>query len=104
MEISIKGGGYHGTVVYKTDNVLVEDDMNESIYGVKENGKTDYSIHKGRDVSDEILTKFSSVLEDLAYYRERDFDFSSLIPHLFNRLPQEVCDKLLVELNNSYGE
>ena len=39
----------------------------------------------------------------MIYYREADFDSSSLIERLFEKLPTEVANNLLVKLNRDYG-
>jgi len=44
-----------------------------------------------------------NVLEDIIYYREREFDSSNLIEKLFEKLPQEPAGKLLVKLNRYYA-
>jgi hypothetical protein len=38
----------------------------------------------------------------MIYYREAEFDSSSLIERLFEKLPQEVANKLLVKLKRDY--
>ena len=43
-----------------------------------------------------------SVLDDMIYYREAEFDSSSLIERLFEKLPQEAANKLLVKLKRDY--
>lgn len=100
MEISLKRN-YGFELIFKAENVNVCEDIEERIYGKTEDGKTDYKNVK-RDVKTDAIEKFVSVLDDMIYYREADFDSSELIKRLFEKLPQEVCDKLLKELKIYY--
>lgn len=101
MEISIrKHYGYE--LNFKAENVNVCEDIEERIYGKTEDGKTDFGNVK-RDIKTEVIEQFVSVLDDMIYYREANFNSSDLIERLFEKLPQDVCDKLLGKLNRDYG-
>jgi hypothetical protein len=100
MEISIKRN-YGIELNFKAENVNVCEDIEERIYPKTEDGKTDFKNVKC-DVKTEVIEQFVSVLDDMIYYREADFDSSSLIERLFEKLPQEDCDKLLVKLKRDY--
>jgi len=100
MEISLKRN--HGfELIFKAENVNVCEDIEERIYAKTEDGKTDYKNVK-RDVKTEVVEQFVSVLDDMIYYREANFDSSSLIERLFEKLPQEVANKLLFKLKRDY--
>jgi hypothetical protein len=100
MEISLKRN-YGFELIFKAENVNVCEDIEERIYGKNENGTKDFSNIK-RDVKTDVIEQFVSVLDDMIYYREADFDSSSLIERLFEKLPQDVCDKLIVKLKCYY--
>ena len=100
MEISLKRN-YGFELIFKAKNVNVCEDIEERIYSKTEDGKTDYKNVK-RDVKTDVIEQFVSVLDDMIYYREAEFDSSNLIERLFEKLPQEVCDKLLIKLNSNY--
>lgn len=100
MEISLKRN-YGFELIFKAENVTIFEDIEERIYGKTEDGKTDYKNVK-RDIKTDIIEQFVSVLDDMIYYREADFDSSSLIERLFEKLPQAVCDKLLVKLKRDF--
>lgn len=100
MEISLKRN-YGFELIFKAENVNVCEDIEERIYGKTEDGKTDYKKVK-RDVKTDVIERFVSVLDDMIYYREADFDSSGLIERLFEKLPQDVCDKLIVKLKRNY--
>lgn len=100
MEISLKRN-YGFELIFKAENVNVCEDIEERIYGKTEDGKTDYKNVK-RDVKTDVIEQFVSVLDDMIYYREADFDSSGLIERLFEKLPQNVCDKLIVKLKRDY--
>ena len=100
MEISVKRN--HGfELIFKAENVNVCEDIEERIYAKTEDGKTDYKNVKS-DVSTEVIAQFVSVLDDMIYYRKADFDSSILIERLFEKLPQQVADNLLVKLKRDY--
>lgn len=102
MEINITNK--HGlTITYEAENVKVEEDIEERIYHKTVDGKNDYSMPAHRDISDEILTQFADILDELVTERERKFDSSILIERLFGKLPQESINNLLVRLNKDYG-
>ncbi len=100
MEISLKRN-YGFELIFKAENVNVCEDIEERIYGKTEDGKTDCKNVK-RDVKTDVIEQFVSVLDDMIYYREAEFDSSDLIERLFEKLPQDVCDKLLVKLKRDY--
>ena len=100
MEISLKRN-YGFELIFKAENVNVCEDIEERIYGKTEDGKTDYKNVK-RDVKTDVIEQFVSVLDDMIYYREADFDSSSLIERLFEKLPQDICDKLIIKLKRDY--
>lgn len=100
MEISIKRN-YGFELIFKAENVNVCEDIEERIYGKNEDGTTNYRDVK-RDVKTDVIEQFVSVLDDMIYYREAEFDSSSLIERLFEKLPQDVCDKLIVKLKRDY--
>jgi hypothetical protein len=98
MEISIKRN-YGTELILKAENVHICEDIEERIYGETEDGR-----NVRRDVKTEVIEQFVAVLDDMICYREAKFNSSSLIERLFEKLPQDVADKLLIKLNNEYGE
>lgn len=101
MEISLKRSyGYY--LIFKAENVFVEEDVETSIYSKTEDGKTDFSKPPKRDISDDILEQITNLLYDLIYYRERDFDSSSLIEELFKKLPNKLANELFLRLKKDY--
>jgi hypothetical protein len=101
MEISVKRNyGYY--LVFKAENVNVEEDIEERIYPKLENGKNDFSKPPKRDINTDVIEQIVRVLDDLIDYREREFDSSSLIERLFEKLPDDSIQKLLSKLNRDY--
>lgn len=100
MEISFKRN-YGYELIFKAANVNVCEDVEERIYGKTEDGKTDFKNVK-RDVSTDVIEQFVSVLDDMIYYREAEFDSSSLIERLFEKLPQDIAENLTLKLRKSY--
>jgi len=100
MEISIKRN-YGLELIFKAENVNVCEDIEERIYGKNENGTTDFRNIK-RDIKTNVIEQFISVLDYMIDYRKADFDSSSLIERLFEKLPQDVFDKLIVKLKRDY--
>lgn len=100
MEISLKRN-YGFELIFKAENVIFCADIEERIYGKTENGKTDYKSVK-RDVKTDIIEQFVSVLDDMIYYREAEFNSSDLIERLFEKLPQEAANNLIVKLKRDY--
>jgi hypothetical protein len=103
MEISLKLN--HGSAYLKVeaDNVRIEEHISETIYGVKEDGTKDFSQRFGYDISDEYLTQLERVLEDMFYYRVKEYDSNGLIRQAFNKLPEDVKKDMLKELNETHG-
>ena len=100
MEISLKRN-YGFELIFKAENVNIVEDIEYRIYGKTEEGKTDFK-NVTRDIKTDVIEQFVSILDDIIYYREADFDSSSLIERLFEKLPQDVCDKLIVKLKRDY--
>lgn len=101
MEISVKKNyGYY--LVFKAENVNVEEDIEQRIYSKTEDGKTDFSKPPMRDINTDILDQFILVVDDLIDYRVEKYDSSSLIERLFEKLPDDSIQKLLLKLNRDY--
>ena len=101
MNITLKRN-YGFELIFEAENVRVTEDIEERIYSKTEDGKTDYKIQPKRDIQTHAIEQFVSVLDDMIYYREAEFDSSSLIERLFEKLPQEAANKLLVKLKRDY--
>ena len=100
MNITLKRN-YGFELIFEAENVRVTEDVEERIYCKTDDGKTDY-INVKRDVKTDAIEQFVNVLDDMIYYREAEFDSSSLIERLFEKLPQEAANKLLVKLKRDY--
>lgn len=97
MEISLKRK-YGFELIFKAENVNVCEDIEERSYGKTEDGKPDYANVK-RDVKTDVIEQFVSVLEDMIYYRKAEFDSSSLIERLFEKLSPDVAVELSKKSN-----
>jgi hypothetical protein len=105
MEIQIKGSNSYGTEIhYKADNVHVTEDVYETIYGTSEDGKIDYGKRLGRDITKDVLDKFCGVTEDLMYYREAEYNSSTLIQQLLNKLPEKEKLEVYKQLKGEFDE
>lgn len=104
MEIVVDNRYGSTSVVVIAENVRINEDVYETLYGIGEDGKKDYKQNIGRDISDEGLQLLTTPLEDLIYYRERTYDSSTLIRQLFDKLPEEKQQSLLKELVKDYLE
>ena len=100
MNITLKRN-YGFELIFEDENVRVIEDVEERIYEKTDDGKIDYRKVK-RDVKTDAIENFVHILYDMIYYREAEFDSSSLIEKLFEKLPQEVANKLLVKLKCYY--
>lgn len=93
----------HGfELIFEAENVRVTEDIESREYPKDENGKTIINLHPKRDIKTDALEQFAGVLKDMIYYREAEFDSSSLIERLFEKLPQESANQLLVKLKRDY--
>lgn len=101
MNITLKRN-YGFELIFEAENVRVIEDIEERIYSKTEDGKTDYKTPPNRDIQTHAIEQFVSVLDDMIYYRDAEFDSSSLIERLFEKLPQESANKLLVKLKRDY--
>lgn len=96
MEIKLNSNSFSYNLEIKDTNVFIEEDVTERTWLKDEEGK-----NKGlkMDISDEGLSMIATVMEDMIYYREAQYDSSTLIERLFEKLPAETMQTLLVELN-----
>ncbi len=101
MNITLKRN-YGFELIFEAENVKVTEDIESREYPKDENGKTIININPKRDIKTDALEQFVNVLEDMIYYREAEFDSSNLIERLFEKLPQESANKLLVKLKRDY--
>lgn len=103
MEIKIYNRYGYNLIVEDT-NVKIEEDIEEIIYPKGEDGKTDYKARPTRDIKEEYLDMISVVLDDMVYYRKREYDSSELIGRLFDKLPPQVQSDLSTKLYKEYKE
>lgn len=102
VSIEIKNNWYGVDLVYTADNVKIEDSATEILYGKKDDGKTDFKKRLGNDITNEAMDQFKCIMEDLTYYRDREYDSTSLIEVLFEKMPEDERTKLLSRLNEEY--
>jgi len=101
MKISLKRN-YGFELIFEADNVKVIEDVETREYLKDENGKTDFKKSPIRDISTDALEQITNVLDDMIYYREAEFDSSTLIKNLFEKLPQQVRLEMLHKLTSEY--
>lgn len=101
MEISIKRN-YGFELIFKAENVLISEDIEDRIYDKKEDGKSDFAKPPFRDINNQSIEMLSNVLSDLIYYRQRDFDSSNLITLLFEKLPVAQRTELVNKIYKDY--
>ena len=101
MTIEIKRN-YGFEIIIEADNVKIVEDIEEREYQKGADGKIDFKTPPRRDVKDDAISQFVSVTEDLIYYREKEFDSSSLIERLFEKLPSKVAINLAAKLEKEY--
>jgi len=79
MDIQVKRNSYSTILVVEDTNVKIETDVSSPIYARKEDGSKDFTKRLGEDINDDSLTMMTSVLDDMIYYRDKEFDSSDLI-------------------------
>lgn len=84
---------YGFEIIVEDGNAKISIDIEDRIYSKLEDGKTDFTKPPLRDISDESFNEVVKLLDDMAYYRKRDFDSTDLIESLISKLP---CAKIAV--------
>ena len=102
MNITLKKSYYNFELIFEAENVRVTENIGERIYFKTEDGKTDFSIPPKQDIQTHAIEQFVSVLDDMIYYREAEFDSSSLIERLFEKLPSDIAKKLFEKIKQDY--
>lgn len=102
MEISFKRN-FGFELIIEADNVKICEDIEIREYPKDEDGNTIFNLNPKRDIKTTALEQIASVLDDMIYYREAEFDSSCLIERLFEKLPKEVANILLYRLERDYG-
>lgn len=102
MEIKVESSYTQTTIVFIADNVKVHECISEGIYAKKEDNKLDYSRRLGKDITDEYMRMFITLMDDIVYYREKEYDSSDLIVNLFSKLPESCQKRLIIELSEEY--
>lgn len=95
---------YGFNLIITADNVKIEEDIEERIYHIKDDGKTDFSKAPERDIKTDSIQMIVRVLDDMVDYRKKELDTSQLIKNLFDKLPQSVANKLSKELYKNFNE
>lgn len=79
---------YGFVLIFEAENVKVTEDVEERIYEKLPDGKPDFKSIPLRDIKDEVMDQFSSLLGELAVYRQREYDSSNLLAELWDKLPE----------------
>lgn len=103
MNISVKK--FYGSCYLKiiAENVNIEEDLSEGIFEKDENGKLNFSKRIMTDITNDSMSEIISAVEDVVYYREREYNSENLINLLFDKLPDDIREKVLKQLNKEYG-
>lgn len=104
MNITVDKKYYGTNIIVEADNVKIEEDISETIYGKTEDGKRDFKKRLGDDITNDGMKQFTTVMEDIVYYRNAPYDSSSLIERLFEKLPDNKQQELLKTLIRQYQE
>lgn len=104
MKITVDNRYYGTNVVVEAENVKIEEDISETIYGKKEDGKPDFMKRLGKDITNEAMKQYVALMDDIIYYREADYDTTDLIVKLFEKLPDNKQQELLKKLMRDYLE
>lgn len=102
MEILIRNK-FGFELIFKTDNVDVSEDIEDRIYSKTNFNKNGTALVE-RDIKTDVVQQFVSVLDDMIYYRKAEFDSSDLIKRLFEKLPKESRDKLMLDIKETYED
>lgn len=103
MNITLKrSSGYE--LIFEAENVKISEDIESREYHKDENGKIDFKIPPKRDIKTDAVVQFVELLDDIIYFRVADFDSSSLIERLFEKLPSDVAVKLSKKIKIEYGQ
>jgi hypothetical protein len=104
-EMTIELNARYGyELIIEAENVRLVEDIESREYPKDQNGKIIYNGSPNRDVSTDAIRQFTSVLENMIYYRKADFDSSELIKLLFEKLPDDVAIDLAKWATNEYTE
>lgn len=104
MKIDLQCSSGFSYIVIEAENVSIKEDADAYVYGLLPNGKPDHNKRLGRDITNDTMNQFGKLMEELAYYRDADWDGTTLIETLFERLPQEKVKAVLTKLNDQYKE
>lgn len=104
MTITVENKYFGTIVIVEAENVKIEEDISETIYGKKEDGKPDFMKRLGKDITNEAMKQFVALMDDIIYYREADYDTTDLIIKLFEKLPDDKRQELLKTLMKDYLE
>lgn len=101
MNITLKSNCGH-ELIFEADNVKVTVDVESRTYIKDENDKVRFDIPPIRDISTDALEQFANVLSDLIHYRKAEFDSSTLIESLFEKLPSDTAICLVKKMVRDY--
>lgn len=104
MKITVKKDHAGIDLVFEAENVTIVESIEERIYDKLENGDLNFKKGPKRDVHASVLDQYTSLLEDLFYFRNADYNSSKLIDALFEKMPDEEVGRLLFLLTLKYDE
>ena len=100
MTIEFKKSFYGYDIIIEADNVKICEDVESREYQKDENGKV--VGNPKRDVCTSAMEMVSKTMEDMVYYRVEEFDSTSLIENLFEKLPELGRARIIEKLNKEY--
>ena len=101
MEIQFNRRSFGYTLTAKSDGASIQCGADESVYTKDDNGKV---IKVDRDVCTNTMDDMVRAMDDMFYYREKPYEASELVKHIFDKLPKESIKPLLDSLNEDYGD
>jgi len=99
MQIELKNSHFSHDLVIIDDNVKIVETVSESIYEIGEDGKKNFRKRLGEDIASKYLHDIFQVAEDMIYYRKKEYDSSSLIEQLIQKMPEEKRQVLIRRLS-----
>ena len=90
-------------LIIEADNVEIVEDIEVRIYPKDENGKTIFSNPK-IDIDVNAIDQIVQTLDDIIYFRKGEYDSSTLIENLFEKLPPSVAESLSKKMYETYKQ
>lgn len=98
MELKLEKEYYGVNLIFKEDHINYNEQISQTIYGLKEDGKIDFNKRLGVKIKEDERRMIYNLFSDMVDYEDEERDYTELINQLIGAMPQDKAETLIKKL------